>query len=127
MTVTLEELRALYEAGVALNTTGKERLRAAEQNAEVEADHRIAKAREATVALNEATEACLASQAEILDLTERLVDARERGSDARLVYETAWAIAYKRGVAGDRLPAGQFPDALIHRFQTATAGARSKW
>lgn len=125
--VSLDELRRLRDAGIALSETGLERLRAAEENAEVEADRRLAQAREATVRLAATDEACRAAQAEIVAAYETLVDAKERGFDARMEYDAAWRGANALGVESPRIEPGRLDRELSDRFTTVILGAKSSF
>lgn len=82
----------------------------------------------ARAALAEAEERYADLRAQVIELTERLIEARFAASTARAEYDTRWANAHDLGVAvNPRIERGGFPAKVASDLQIALNGARSGW
>lgn len=96
--IPIEELQRLQEAGVALNPTGVERLRAFEQNQEQAEDDAVAARRDALVDFNEIAPAYTDARTAASAAYETAVRLMKEAAELRLQYERSWNRAHALGI-----------------------------
>lgn len=125
--ISVEQLRELESAGIALSETGVERLRASEQAA-VDAERASAERRaDAIASYEEIRDAYLEARNRVLSTTEAFVAARENAAQLRAQYEASWRSIESAGAiedVGTRVEPGGYERPLSDRFQAVVSGGR---
>jgi hypothetical protein len=115
---SITKLEALQADGIALSALGKERLKAARENAEYQASEADGRKKEARKRINKAIETYAAAQVAAIEAIDALVPTVTAAQDARVELERALAQGRVEGVASEYPPIPRKEEVLRRRAGT---------